>query len=1034
MSTWKEKYNRKYGYPKNKSHSLEDISKETGVSMKGIQQIYNKGIGAYKTNPESVRDNVKSKEQWAYARVYSAVMGGDASKVDTKELKMEKGGVFDIFHYHREEIENYLNSLGLEYRFVGQSDANGISIYYKVLYDGNEVKARFSDHSVTNPNRFEEAHFGLENFDDRTPELMYKLGHPDYIYAPSKTRVKQIEIPIKKLRDGDVEVSRRVTKKGNVLVTVDRIEHHSFKYQKKKSPNLKMKQGGNLSGSDRLKYKKDYYDRLSPKTDSVDLEENKIIITPDYMEDRYFKKGGETTFNPDGAIKGKIVHASGSAGGMLVGKRHSKGGIKAINKSTGQPLEMEGGEVVITRNAVSDNKKRSFNGKMMTNREILSAINQSGGGVSFADGGEVPSKVTFDCNAQYEYNGNSMCGKDLAYALGGEIHDEELDSALDELSEIMEEGGEITDYSYDEIIKLLESILPKETGKGKNKIKLFLDNNVLFIKFGASKPQSLSYLPRFFNPKGKSITSIIVKGILHDIKEELFTLSDLITFFENIKEQGIFKLTINTSDNEEYSLNTIRFKNRKPTGWKKRWEIGKKNIKKDFGLFLDILNKHITNETISFNIINFVLGEISDDLKENQLFSKFKVEILEKLKHPVSHKILQDESEIAERITFDDYNFAVTKDLKIIYPTDLDSFLFLRKHGEIPQDTEPEYIKKDSLEPHIKNYDKLIASVSKELKLNLPILTKDEIAIYQRRISNLINNQRKLQEEENASLNILDRVKNAYDVDFGNIDKKYTSTDLIAINGKKSQLTDYEYKLVRTRAFKTFFGDWELAYETGDYNLCSKIINQETKEPLAVFHGSDTLFTEFQTYNTNQLHYFAKKRAMANFFATSWKLRGDEAALDSKEIKQLNPMKGEFIYRNFLDIRNPIDFSRFGVDKRPIKDFLNFLKINYNIDDFNFVTTGSKLGQDFLEKEVFAWQIIRTWQDFNVYIKNFTQYDGYVFYEYIPDIKLSERQGLKSASLSFCAFESNQIKLSESQKFNALIDDIRFDKGGVTSN
>jgi hypothetical protein len=91
--TYKDKYNTKYGYTKSESHSLEQISKDTGVSMKGLQQIYNKGIGAYKMNPSSVRPNVKSKEQWAMARVYSAVMGGKASKVDAKELKMAKGGL-----------------------------------------------------------------------------------------------------------------------------------------------------------------------------------------------------------------------------------------------------------------------------------------------------------------------------------------------------------------------------------------------------------------------------------------------------------------------------------------------------------------------------------------------------------------------------------------------------------------------------------------------------------------------------------------------------------------------------------------------------------------------------------------------------------------------------------------------------------------------------------------------------------------------------------------------------------------------------
>jgi len=130
--------------------------------------------------------------------------------------------------------------------------------------------------------------------------------------------------------------------------------------------------------------------------------------------------GTNTTFNPDnpdirfqkgGKLKdsnmsNQMKHNQGSAGGYLVGNRHSNGGIKAVNKSNGQPLEMEGGEVVITRNAVNDETKREFNGKMMTNKEILSAINVSGGGVSFEDGGKVPECT---CSGRrYKYGGKIM--------------------------------------------------------------------------------------------------------------------------------------------------------------------------------------------------------------------------------------------------------------------------------------------------------------------------------------------------------------------------------------------------------------------------------------------------------------------------------------------------------------------------------------------------------------------------------------------------------------------------------------------------
>ena len=117
--SYKNKYNKKYGYEKEQSHNLKQISKDTGVSMKGLQQIYNKGIGAYKTNPSSVRPSVKSKEQWAMARVYSSVMGGKASKIDANELKMAKGGGFGNF-----KIVAFKEDLDYKYYVVDEIENN----------------------------------------------------------------------------------------------------------------------------------------------------------------------------------------------------------------------------------------------------------------------------------------------------------------------------------------------------------------------------------------------------------------------------------------------------------------------------------------------------------------------------------------------------------------------------------------------------------------------------------------------------------------------------------------------------------------------------------------------------------------------------------------------------------------------------------------------------------------------------------------------------------------------------------------------
>ena len=87
MVTNKEKYNTKYKFAKGTAHSKSDISKKTGIPKRILDEVYDRGVGARKTNPESVR-NVKtgkkpggkslkgkmSAEQWAMGRVYSFVM------------------------------------------------------------------------------------------------------------------------------------------------------------------------------------------------------------------------------------------------------------------------------------------------------------------------------------------------------------------------------------------------------------------------------------------------------------------------------------------------------------------------------------------------------------------------------------------------------------------------------------------------------------------------------------------------------------------------------------------------------------------------------------------------------------------------------------------------------------------------------------------------------------------------------------------------------------------------------------------------
>lgn len=82
MVTYKQKFNKKYGFKRDAPHSVAEISRLTGYKLSGLRKIVDKGRGAFKTNPGSVRPQVKSATQWGIARLYSAVMGGKAAKID----------------------------------------------------------------------------------------------------------------------------------------------------------------------------------------------------------------------------------------------------------------------------------------------------------------------------------------------------------------------------------------------------------------------------------------------------------------------------------------------------------------------------------------------------------------------------------------------------------------------------------------------------------------------------------------------------------------------------------------------------------------------------------------------------------------------------------------------------------------------------------------------------------------------------------------------------------------------------------------
>lgn len=96
--THRESVLRKYRL-EDKGYSVRDLSRITKIPLDILQRVYNRGIGAYYTNPTSVRmkgtykKNVVaplsqklSKEQWAYGRLWSFIDGNPSHDTDLHRL------------------------------------------------------------------------------------------------------------------------------------------------------------------------------------------------------------------------------------------------------------------------------------------------------------------------------------------------------------------------------------------------------------------------------------------------------------------------------------------------------------------------------------------------------------------------------------------------------------------------------------------------------------------------------------------------------------------------------------------------------------------------------------------------------------------------------------------------------------------------------------------------------------------------------------------------------------------------------------
>ena len=109
------------------------------------------------------------------------------------------------------------------------------------------------------------------------------------------------------------------------------------------------------------------------------------------------------------------------------------------------------------------------------------------------------------------------------------------------------------------------------------------------------------------------------------------------------------------------------------------------------------------------------------------------------------------------------------------------------------------------------------------------------------------------------------------------IHSKYQGTSewLTAPNGEISKLNSYQWAVVRTKAFKEWFGDWE-----NDPKNSSKVLD-ENGEPLVVYHGTTRAFSDFGKGVPN----IDNDLGAGHYFSNSWLDAGENySQVDSPDL------------------------------------------------------------------------------------------------------------------------------------------------------
>lgn len=354
---------------------------------------------------------------------------------------------------------------GSNYTYSSKKEASLVAerIYQRELHDAKIKKSNSED------NNMNYVHGG---------DIKEEIALPDTFSTYDKLK------PI--LENQGYELNK-IKMEDNTILISDTPKHSQYFDEVKAAmgisvlkPEVPVAQIAKEQGVSQSKVKEELKQGIEVEKEHTNVEKAARAVASQHLQERidYYDKLGKLEKSPIKKDSGgyivseqggrEIAHNNADMGGILVGRRHSQGGIKGKNKGTNQPIEVEGGEIVISSKAVGASDNHRFNGKEMTNREILSFLNTEGGGVAFKVGGETDKPIQYEGGEviltrgvlknpkKYEFNGKMMSSKEIASAInkehtgvsfdeGGDVAEVEVEMSYDKVTD----SQTLVDYLFD---------------------------------------------------------------------------------------------------------------------------------------------------------------------------------------------------------------------------------------------------------------------------------------------------------------------------------------------------------------------------------------------------------------------------------------------------------------------------------------------------------------------------------------------------------------------------------------------------------